>query len=112
MGSGFTTNGRTAISGFSRAKLRLDRVSGVGLTDRDEWRLHDLRRSAATHMAEMGIAPHVVDRLLNHVSGSIRGVAAVYNRHSNIDERRRALEGWALRLVDGERRGNVVAFTR
>ena len=41
------------------------------------------------------ILPHVVDKILNHVSGSIRGVAAVYNRHSYVDERRAALEAWS-----------------
>jgi integrase len=110
-----TTNGRTAISGFSKAKARLDCASGIGLSDRDEWRVHDIRRSVATLMAEMGIAPHVVDKLLNHVSGAIRGVAAVYNRHSYTDERRRALDAWARRLaaiVDAEAAGNVVAFAR
>jgi integrase len=112
----FTTNGRAAISGFSKAKARLDRASGIGLTDRDEWRLHDLRRTVATFMAETGIAPHVVDKLLNHVSGAIRGVAAVYNRYGYTDERRRALDVWARRLaaiVDAEETGNViVAFGR
>jgi integrase len=111
----FTTNGRAAISGFSKAKARLDDVSGVGLTERDEWRVHDIRRSVTTFMAEMGIAPHVVDKLLNHVSGSIRGVAAVYNRHSYTDERHRALDAWANRLaviVDTKPRSNVVAFGR
>ncbi len=111
----FTTNGRAAISGFSKAKARLDRASGVGLSDRDEWRIHDIRRSVTTFMAEMGIAPHVVDKLLNHVSGAIRGVAAVYNKHAYTDERRRALDAWARRLaaiVDSEATGNVVAFAR
>jgi integrase len=111
----FTTNGQAAISGFSKAKARLDRAAGVGLADRDEWRVHDIRRSVTTFMAEMGIAPHVVDKLLNHVSGSIRGVAAVYNRHSYTDERRRALDAWAHRLtaiVDAEPRRNVLAFGR
>jgi integrase len=111
----FTTNGRSSISGFSKAKARLDRASGVGLTDRDEWRVHDIRRSVTTFMAEMGTPPHVVDKLLNHVSGSIRGVAAVYNRHGYTDERRRALDAWAQRLaaiVDDEPRSNIVAFGR
>jgi hypothetical protein len=111
----FTTNGRAAISGFSKAKARLDRASGVGLTERDGWRVHDIRRSVITFMAEMGIAPHVVDKLLNHVSGAIRGVAAVYNRHSYTDERRRALDAWSHRLatiVDAAAATNVVAFGR
>jgi len=111
----FTTNGQASISGFSKAKARLDRASGVGLTERDEWRVHDLRRTVTTFMAGMEIAPHVVDKLLNHVSGTIRGVAAVYNRHSYTDERRRALDAWARRLaaiVATESVGNVVAFAR
>jgi integrase len=58
--------------------------------------LHDLRRTAATGMA--GIAPHVVDKILNHVSGAIRGVAAIYNRHAYIDERKAAIEAWSRRV--------------
>jgi integrase len=111
----FTTTGSAPISGFSKAKARLDRASGVGLSERDEWRVHDIRRSVTTFMAETGIAPHVVDKLLNHVSGAIRGIAAVYNRHSYTDERRRALDAWARRLaviVDAEPGGNVIAFGR
>jgi hypothetical protein len=45
-------------------------------------------------MARLNIAPHVVDRVLNHVSGTIRGVAAVYNRHAHLEERKAALEAW------------------
>ena len=62
-----------------------------------------------------GIAPHVVDKLLNHVSGAIRGVAAVYNKHAYTDERRRALDAWARHLsviVDAEATSNVIAFAR
>jgi hypothetical protein len=58
------------------------------------WVLHDLRRSAVSGMARQGVPPHVVDRILNHVGGSIRGVAAVYNRHAYLDERKSALESW------------------
>jgi integrase len=61
----------------------------------DDWILHDLRRTAATCMARLSVPPHVVDKVLNHVSGSIRGVAAVYNRHAYLDERKAALEAWA-----------------
>jgi integrase len=95
----FTTTGTTPISGFSKAKVRLDKLSEV-----TDWRLHDLRRTATTGMAKMGIAPHVVDRILNHTAGTIRGVAAVYNRHAYLDERRVALDAWARRvdaLVNG-----------
>lgn len=104
----FTNTGRTPVSGFSKAKERLDAhmvamlrseladagkdasQAGVG-----EWILHDLRRTAATGMAALNIAPHVVDRILNHVSGAIRGVAAVYNRHAYLEERETALEAWS-----------------
>jgi integrase len=104
----FTNTGRTPVSGFSKAKERLDghmfamfrseltaagrdaSQAGVG-----EWILHDLRRTAATGMARLNIAPHVVDRILNHVSGTIRGVAAVYNRHAYLEERKAALEAWS-----------------
>ncbi len=63
----------------------------MGATD---WVLHDLRRTATTGMARHGIAPHVVDRTFNHQSGVIRGVAAVYNRHAYLDERKAALKVW------------------
>lgn len=59
------------------------------------WRLHDLRRTAATGMAELGIAPHIVEAVLNHVSGARGGVAGIYNRAAYADEKRAALERWA-----------------
>ena len=46
-------------------------------------------------MAGLGIAPYMIDRALNHISGTIRGVAAVYNRHDYFEERRKALEAWS-----------------
>jgi hypothetical protein len=64
-----------------------------------EFILHDLRRTAATGMARLNIAPHVVDKVLNHTGGAIRGVAAVYNRFEYSAERRAALEAWG-RYID------------
>jgi integrase len=109
----FTTNGERPVSGFSKAKERLDNHMVQSLraeleeADKDPakaeiegWILHDLRRTAATGMARLNIPPHVVDRILNHVSGTIRGVAAVYNRHAYLEERKAALEAWA-RYVEG-----------
>lgn len=119
----FTTHGRRPVSGFTRPKDRVDEymlamlredVAAAG-KDRScasvgKWILHDLRRTAATGMAGLNIAPHVVDRILNHVSGTIRGVAAVYNRHAYIDERKSALEVWAsyLENIIGKSADNVV----
>lgn len=126
----FTTTGATPVSGFSRAKLRLDaamikaRRQSLGLPEKDadlrkslgiadgkplpaeipDWIFHDLRRTAATGMARLNIAPHVVDKVLNHVSGKIRGVAAVYNRFEYINERRAALEAWGRYVI------NIVAL--
>ena len=58
------------------------------------WRLHDLRRTCVSGMARLGIAPHVADKILNHQSGTISGVAAVYQRHQFIPEREAALNLW------------------
>ena len=90
----FTTTGVTPISGFTRVKDRLDLAMGVS-----NWRFHDLRRTAASGMARLGVAPHVIEKVLNHVSGQISGVAAVYNRHGYDAEKRNALELWARHLL-------------
>jgi integrase len=102
----FTTNGRTAVSGFSRAKSGFDKAMSAA-----HWTLHDLRRTAASGMAGLGIAPHVVEAALNHKTGSIKGVAAVYNRYNYSTERRHALEAWGHavdRLVIGSPSANVI----
>jgi integrase len=119
----FTTNGKHPVSGFSRGKARLDFLVGklrrqeLGLPkdegDFDPWILHDLRRTAATGMAGLGVAPHVVDRILNHASGTIWGVAAVYNRHGYESERAAALEVWGdylTRLIRAAVAKNVVQY--
>lgn len=86
----FTTTGKTPISGFGRLKARLEEASGA-----DDWRLHDIRRTVATNMAMMGVQPHVIEAVLNHKSGIVSGVTAVYNRHSYAREKREALTKWA-----------------
>jgi integrase len=76
------------------------------------WTLHDLRRSVATHMAEIGVQPHVVEAVLNHVSGHKRGVAGIYNRARYDREIAAALRLWSERLtaiVDG-RESKVVSL--
>jgi integrase len=112
----FTTNGKTAVSGFSRAKERLDAAMAARAgRDIEPWILHDLRRTATTGMAALKIPPHVVDRILNHTSGTIRGVAAVYNRHQYGDERRDALAAWGRSveaIVSSAPAANVVEFAK
>lgn len=95
----FTTNGTTPFSGFSKAKRRLDAAINAADTI-PHWTPHDIRRSVATHMAEeLRIAPHIIDAVLNHVSGTKAGVAGVYNRALHLDERRDALDAWARHLM-------------
>jgi integrase len=104
----FTTNGRGPVANFSVAKLRLDNAITIGRAHRGappipEYHLHDLRRTLASGMARLGIAPHVIEKILNHQSGVISGVAAVYNRHAYSDEKRQALEMWGdhvMKLAD------------
>jgi integrase len=85
----FSRDGRTPFQGYSKAKARLDRLSGVS-----SWTLHDLRRTVVSGMARLGVAPHVADKILNHQSGTISGVAAVYQRHEFLVERKQALRLW------------------
>jgi integrase len=109
-----TTDGEIPIAGFSNAKRRLDvamaKAAGKSVP---HWTFHDLRRTATTGMARLNVPPHVVDKVLNHTSGTIRGVAAVYNRFEYRDQRREALEAWGRfvgALASGEAPGNVVAL--
>jgi integrase len=93
----FTGKSGRGVTGFTSGKNRLEtaiqRVAGGATIEK--FILHDLRRTAATGMARLSVAPHVVDRILNHSSGVIRGVAAVYNRFEYQEERRAALAAWA-----------------
>jgi integrase len=91
------------VSGFSKAKARLDREIAAALVRAGQpampaWRLHDLRRTAASRMAQLGIAPHVIEKVLNHTTGSLAGVAGIYNRFGYGPEKRHALESWAGHL--------------
>ena len=86
-----TTTGKTPVSGFSKAKKQLDKISGV-----TDWRLHDLRRTFATVATEtLGYEPVVVDRVLNHVNGSVKGIAAVYQKGQYLEKRKIVLDAWA-----------------
>jgi integrase len=90
----FTVLGSKPFREFSRTKRQIDELSGV-----TGWRLHDLRRTCVSGMARLGIPPHVADKILNHQSGTISGVAAVYQRHDFLDERNGALERWGAHIA-------------
>jgi len=95
--------GDGGFSGWASAKAGLDERLAM-----PAWRLHDIRRTVATGMAEIGILPHVVEAVLNHVSGHKSGVAGIYNRATYLPEKVDALNRWASHLL-AVVEGNAVA---
>ena len=86
-----TTNGEKPISGFSKMKATMDEQSGV-----TDWRLHDLRRTARTGLAELGVPQIIAEKVLNHAERNV--LVKTYDRHEYAAEKRDALEHWATRL--------------
>jgi integrase len=86
----FGRSGLSGFSGWSRCKERLDDALRI-----PDWAIHDLRRVFATGAAEIGIQPHIIEAVLNHVSGHKSGVAGVYNRATYEAEKATALSRWA-----------------
>ena len=78
------------ISGFSKWKEKLHQLSATS-----DWTLHDIRRTVSTGMAKLGVPPHVTERVLNHKTGTLGGVAGVYNRFGYLPEMCAALDQWA-----------------
>lgn len=106
----FTTNGEAPVAIGSKIKQRLDEAMGV-----PAWRIHDLRRTAVTGMAESGTRPDVIELCVNHVSGTRGGIAGVYNKSELMPERREALERWSRHvagLVSPEAADKVVTMPR
>jgi integrase len=92
-----TKAGVSPSSGFGKAKERVaERADAAraeaGREAMAEWRLHDLRRTAATSMAHLGVPVDIIGRVLNHTQSS---VTAVYDRASYLAPKRRALQAWA-----------------
>jgi integrase len=107
-----TFSGRTPITGFAIIKNRLDTALPAEMPP---WVFHDLRRTFASGCAKLGINLPVIEKLLNHTSGSFAGIVGVYQRHSFADEKRVAIETWARHveaLVSGGAGGNVIPMTR
>ncbi|MCR5943604.1 DUF4102 domain-containing protein [Ochrobactrum sp. XJ1] len=109
----FTTTGNTPFSGYSKCKAALDKkmlerlrkfAADKGANPEQvklaPWRLHDIRRTVTTELSMLGVAIHVADAILNHKSGVISGVAAVYQKNAFIPERRDALNKWCDHLND------------
>lgn len=111
-----TIAGTAPVSSFSKLKRAIDaKIAGDGLGAMDGWTVHDLRRTAASGLARLGTAPHVVEAVLNHRTGTIKGVARVYNRYGYDAEKRAALEAWGahvLAIAEGRAGANVVVLAR
>ena len=87
----FPARGKSvAMTGFNKRKKQIDSLSGV-----TAWTLHDIRRTVASGLARLKTPPHVVERILNHTTGTLGGVAGVYNRFAYLDAMREALGTWA-----------------
>jgi integrase len=89
-----TDGGKTFVQGFGKLKYRLD----ARLKFAEPWRFHDIRRTVVTGMAEIGIQPHVIEAVVNHVSGHKGGIAGVYNKAEYVEPKRIALERWAAHV--------------
>jgi integrase len=106
----YTTTGKTSVSGYSKAKAKLDsKMLGIArqaaldasqepLEAIATWRVHDARRTLATGLQRLGVRFEVTEAVLNHVSGSRSGVAGVYQRHGWGPEKRAALEAWGAHI--------------
>jgi integrase len=111
----FTTTGKTPVSGWSKAKRLFDstaaEINGRPLAP---WRLHDLRRTAATGLQRLGINLQVIESVLGHVGGSRAGIVGVYQRHQFVAEVRVALEAWAREIerIASGKKAAVVPITR
>ena len=122
----FSTTGTTSPSGFSKGKRQLDlRIAELLGSKWDEkaqafvggkfkpWRVHDLRRTCATGMEDLGIPTHIVEAALNHVSGAKAGIVGTYQRSKHREAVRRAFEAWDARVAEltgQDMPSNVIAF--
>ncbi len=107
----FTHDGETHVSGFAKAKSRVDSFIAAAGFKLEPWTLHDLRRTAATHMVRLGVLEEVVGRVLNHAPKGV--TAKVYALHSYAPEKRSALDRWAaevMRAIQGKAAGKVVSI--
>jgi integrase len=125
----FSTTGKTSVTGFSRAKQAIDAAVLEALKEQAEargddpakaqplphWTFHDLRRTVATNLQQLGTRLEVTEAVLGHVSGSRGGIVGIYQRYQYDVEKRHALDLWARRLdgiVNGAPKSNVLEFAK
>jgi len=93
----FSADGKGPVNSWGKIKRRISARTGIAA---ETWRLHDLRRTAATGMQKLSVQVPVIEKALNHQSGVFRGVAGIYPRHDYADEIRIALQRWADRVEE------------
>jgi integrase len=92
----FSYDGARPINGYGKPKARLDALLPK---DMPGWTLHDIRRTVASGMARLGVSLPVIEKVLNHISGSFAGVVGIYQRHDFAKEKRAALERWGAHVA-------------
>jgi integrase len=111
----FSTNGHAPVSGFSKTKRQLDTaMAEIAGKPVPAWRLHDLRRTAASGMAALGIQLPVIEKVLNHTGGSFGGIVGVYQKHQYAAEKAEALQRWAAHIAGlvSDREAKIVSMRR
>ena len=91
----FSADGKRAVNNWDEVKHRISAKAGVTASS---WRLHDLRRTCASGMQRLGVSVPVIEKALNHISGTFRGIVGVYQTLDYADEVRVALQRWADRI--------------
>jgi len=93
----FSADGKRPVNNWDKAKTRISTRAGIPA---DAWRLHDLRRTCASGMQKLGVSVPVIEKALNHISGTFRGIVGTYQQHDYADEIRIALQKWADRVEE------------
>ena len=93
----FTIDGKRVVNNWDEVKHRISAKAGITASS---WRLHDLRRTAASGMQKLGISVPIIEKALNHKSGTFRGIVSVYQQHDYADEIYVALQKWADYVVE------------
>ncbi len=96
----FSRTGNSPMAGFGALKNQIDKQIDKLIEDGNgeaiaPWTFHDLRRSGASKMPRLGVSESVIEKLLNHTTGTFKGIVGVYQRHKYTDEKLAALEVWA-----------------
>jgi integrase len=92
----FTVTGEHHLKDYAGAKKQIDAQTMLA----DHWTFHDLRRTVATGMARLHITQEVAEKVLNHISGKVSGISAIYNRYDYAEEQRQALDVWARYVLN------------